>query len=186
MTQDNPQPLRLRRKHGEGRRPDATADDGARLVRVQSMRAAVMAGLFAFILFCIGWAALSTAVDRVFPWMTVVYGIVLGLVIRAAGRGVDWRFPLQAAGLAVAGSNVGNIVLAASTTAADLGTGTLNILQAITSMTLPLFFEEVWSVADGFFTVVAAGLAAFLAPRRLTRRERFALRLWQAGSDRHQ
>lgn len=186
MTQDNPQPLRLRRRHGEGRRPDATADDGARLVRAQSLRAAVMAGLIAFILFCIGWVALSAAVDRVFPWMTVVYGVVLGLVIRYTGRGVDWRFPLLAAGLAVAGSILGNIVLAASTTAADFGTDTLNILQAITSMTLPLFFDEVWSVADGFFTAVAAGFAAFLAPRRLTRRERFALRLWQESSDRHQ
>ena len=186
MKEVKPQPLRLRRKHGEGRRPDVTADDGARLVRAQSLRAAVMAGLIVFILFCAGWAALSAAVDRVFPWMTVVYGVVLGLVIRYTGRGIDWRFPLLAAGFAVAGSILGNIVLAASTTAADFGTGTLDILQAITSMTLPLFFEEVWSVADGFFTAVAAGFAAFLAPRRLTRRERFALRLWQQGSDRHQ
>ena len=145
-----------------------------------------MAGLIAFILFCVGWAVLSAAADRVFPWMTVVYGIVLGILIRYTGRGVDWRFPLLAAGFAIAGSILGNIVLAASTTAADFGTGTLNILQATTSMTLPLFFEEVWSVADGFYTVVAAGLAAFLAPRRLTRRERFALRLWREGSDRHQ
>ncbi|MBT8093359.1 MAG: hypothetical protein KJP08_00995 [Gammaproteobacteria bacterium] len=186
MKEGNPQPLRLRRKHGEGRRPEATAEDGARLVRAQSLRAAVTAGLITFILFCIGWAALSAAADRVFPWMTVVYGIVLGLVIRSAGRGVDWRFPLLAAMFAVAGSILGNIALAASTTAAEFGTGTLSILQAITSMTLPLFFEEVWSVADGFFTVVAAGFAAFLAPRRLTRRERFALRLRQEASDRHQ
>jgi hypothetical protein len=54
-------------------------------------------------------------------------------------------------------------------------------------MTWPVFFEEVWNVADGFFAVVAAAFAAFLAPRRLSRTERFALRLWrQEQSDRHQ
>ena len=186
MTKGNPQPLRLRRKHGEGRRPDVTAEDGARLARAQSLRTAVTAGLITFILFCIGWAALSAALNRVFPWMTVVYGVVIGLVIRHAGRGIDWRFPVLAAVLAVAGSILGNIVLAASTTATDFGTGTLNILQAITSMTLPVFFEEVWSIADGFFTAVAAGFAAFLAPRRLTREQRFAVRMWREGSDGHQ
>lgn len=186
MNESGPQPLRLRRRHGEGRRPDAGAQDGERLARAQSLRGAVTAGLITFILFCAGWAALSAVLDRVFPWMTVVYGVALGLAIRYAGRGVDWRFPLLAAALAVAGSILGNVVLAASTTASDFGTGTLDILRAITAMTLPLFFEEVWSVADGFFTAVAAGFAAFLAPRRLTRRERFALRTWRESSDGHQ
>lgn len=186
MTKGSPQPLRLRRKHGEGRRPDVTPDDGARLVRAQSLRAAIVTGLIAFILFCVGWVVLSAAVYRVFPWMPVGYGAVLGLGIRYTGRGVDWRFPALAAAFAVAGSILGNIVLAASSTATDFGTGTLDILQAITSMSLSLFFEEVWSIADGFFLVIAAGLAAFLAPRRLSRRERFALRLWRASSDRHQ
>ena len=41
--------------------------------------------------------------------------------------------------------------------------------------------------ADGFFAAVAAGVAAFLAPRRLSRSQRFALRLWRASqSDGHQ
>ena len=176
---NDPHPLRLRRKHGEGRRPDITAEDGARLVRAQSLRNAVVASLITLIVFCFAWIALSALLDRVFPWMTVVLGAALGLAIRAAGQGVDWRFPALAAVMAVAGSVVSNIVLAASTTADEFGTGTLQILQAVTHMTWPVFFEEVWTVADGFFAAVAAGLAAFLAPRRLSRSQRFALRLWR-------
>ena len=42
-------PLRLRKKHGTGRRRDVSAEDGARLVRVQSLRNAAMAGLIAII-----------------------------------------------------------------------------------------------------------------------------------------
>ena len=183
----NPHPLRLRRKHGEGTPPEVTADDGARLVAAQSMRGAVVAGLITFIVFCLVWILLSGATNRVFPWMTVVLGAALGFVIRKIGRGVDWRFPALAALMAFVGSVIGNVVLAASTTAAEYGTGTLQILRAVTSMTWPVFYEEVWNIADGFFAVVAAAFAAFLAPRRLSRGERFALRLWrQAESDRHQ
>jgi hypothetical protein len=46
-------------------------------------------------------------------------------------------------------------------------------------MTWPVFFDEVLTVADGFFAVVAAGVAAFYSQRRLTRMEYLALRLWQ-------
>ena len=183
----NPYPLRLRRKHGEGKRPEVTADDGARLLHGQSLRNAIVAGLITVIVFCLAWILLSAATNRVFAWMTVILGVALGVVIQKAGRGVDWRFPALAALLAFGGSVISNIVLAASTTAADYGTGTLHVLRAVTSMTWPVFFEEVWNVADGFFAVVSAAFAAFLAPRRLNRAERFALRQWrQQQLDRHQ
>jgi hypothetical protein len=181
-----PPPLRLRRKHGEGRKTDVTAADGARLVRAQSFRNAVIAGLIALVVFCVLWVSLSSLTNRIFPWMTVVFGGMLGIAIRRAGRGLDWRLPALAAAMAIVGSVISNIVLAASTTAAEYGTGTLHILQAVTSMTWPVFFDEVWNVADGFYAVVAAGLAGFLANRRLTRSEFYALRLWREESDRHQ
>ena len=88
--------------------------------------------------------------------------------------------------MAIVGSVISNVVLAASITAAEYETGTLHILQAVTSMTWPVFFDEVWNVADGFYAVVAAGFAGFLANRRLTRSEFYALRLWREESDRHQ
>jgi len=180
------QPLRLRRKHGDGRKVDVTADDGARLVRAQSFRNAVVAGLIVLVVFCSLWVSLSALTNRVFPWMTVVLGAMLGIAIRRAGRGLDWRFPVLAAAMAIVGSVMSNVVLAASTTATDYGTGTLHILQAVTSMTWPVFFDEVWNVADGFYAVVAGALAAFFANRRLTRSEFYTLRLLREDSDRHQ
>ena len=50
-------------------------------------------------------------------------------------------------------------------------------------MTWPVFFNEVLTVADGFFAVVAAGLAAFFANRKLTRKQYYALRQWREESD---
>lgn len=185
-TTPDPSPLRLRKKHGEGRRPDVTAADGARLVEAQSLRNAVVASLIILAVFCIVWITLSAALNQVFPWMTVVLGGALGMGIRRTGRGVDWRFPALAAVMALLGSVASNIVLAAATTGEFYGMGTVETLQATTSMTWEVFFERVWTVAHGFYAAVAAGVAAFFANRRLTRAQFYALRLWRDQSDRHQ
>lgn len=186
MKESNPQsPLRLRKKHGTGRRRDASAKDGERLVLAQSMRNAVLAGLLAIVIFCVLWVTLSALVNKVFPWMTVLLGAMLGFAVRRAGRGVDWRFPFLAATLTLLGALIANIVIAASYTAETFDTGTLHILRAVTSMTWPVFFDEVLTAADGFYAAFAAGLAAFLANRQLTRAQYYALRLWRAESDRH-
>ena len=175
----NKSPLRLRKRHGSGERPAVTAADGERLVNAQSMRNAVVAALIAIIVFALFWTALSSLLDRVFPWFTVVLGLMTGFAVRTAGRGVDWRFPAVAAFFAVGGALFANIVVAASVTAETFDTGTLHILRAVTSMTWPVFFDEVWSVADGFYAVVGAGFAAFLANRKLTRSQYYGLRLWR-------
>lgn len=185
-TNPNPNPLRLRKKHGDGRRPNVTVADGERLVDAQSLRNAVVTSLIILIVFCVVWISLSALLNRVFPWMTVLLGCALGLGIRRTGRGVDWRFPTLAAAMALFGSIASNVVLAAAITADDFGTGTMQVLQAVTSMTWPVFFDEVWNAAHGFYAVVAAGVAAFFANRRLTRAQFYALRQWQNQSDGHQ
>jgi len=179
-------PLRLRKKHGSGKPSDVTVADGERLVRAQSLRNAFTAGLIAVIVFCVFWVALTSVANRVFPWMTVLLGAMLGFAVRRAGRGVDWRFPTMAAVLTLLGALLGNIVIAASYTAETFNTGTLQILRAVTSMTWPVFFDEVLTIADAFYAIFAAALAAFMANRHLTRSQYYALRLWRAASDRHQ
>ncbi|MCH9694501.1 MAG: hypothetical protein K0U72_08335 [Gammaproteobacteria bacterium] len=176
---NNESPLRLRKKHGAGASPNVSAADGERLVRAQSARGAIMAALIAIIIFSVLWVTMSSLFSRVFPWMTAVLGYMIGYAVRYAGRGVDWYFPVIAASMALAGSLIANIVVAASVTADDMGISTVNILSAVTSMTWPVFFDEVWNIADGFFAIVSAALAAFFANRKLTRTQYFALRLWR-------
>lgn len=62
----------------------------------------------------------------------------------------------------------------------------MDVLRAVTGMTWPVFFDEVMNAADGFYAAVAAGVAAFLAHRRLDRAQYYALRVYRDGSDRHQ
>ena len=176
---DPQSPLRLRKKHGSGAKRDLTPADGRRLVAAQSIRNAIVAGVISVIVFSFLWITLTEITNRVFPWLTVVLGFLIGQSIRLAGRGTDWRFPAIAALMALSGSLVANVVVAASVTAEGYNTGTLQVLQAVTSMTWPVFFDEVLSIADGFFAVIAASLAAFYSNRRLSRSEYMALRLWR-------
>jgi len=179
LMSETQNPLRLRKRHGSGTRKDVTSADGRKLVQAQSVRNAIVAGLIAVIIFSLFWIVLTELTNRVFPWLTVVLGFLVGHGVRLAGRGTDWRFPVIAAVMTIAGSLAANIVLAASVTAEGFGTGTLEILQAVTSMTWPVFFDEVLTIADAFFAVLGAGLAAFYSERRLTRTEYLALRLWR-------
>jgi hypothetical protein len=172
--------FRLPKRHA-GKSTDAGPELGRRLVNEQSLPNALFAGLIIIIVFSALWAMASTLFDRILPWMTLVLGILIGLAVRRAGRGLDWRFPVLAAALAVFGSLISNIVVAAAFTAVALDTSTLHILRAVTSMTWPVFFDEALSVVDIIYGFVAAALAAFYANRRLTRAEFHALRTRSDG-----
>lgn len=172
--------LRLPKKH-LGAPGSSSAADGKQLVKAQSFRDGVIAGLVVIILFSVLWAMLSTLVNRIFPWMTVVLGVLIGLVVRRAGRGLDWRFPVLAVVLTLAGALLSNVVVAAAFTASELETNTFTVLRAVTSMTWPVFFDEVISAADVVYALFGAATAAFYANRRLTRGEYNAVR----NLDRH-
>jgi len=173
------QVLRLPRRHSRENAAPPDPSDGARLVRQQSVRGAILAGLIVVIVFSTAWALLSVVIGRVFPWMTLVQALLVGLAVRRAGRGIDWRFPAIAATVAMAGALAGNVVVAAAFTAGEFDTGTLTILRSVTTMTWPVFFAEVVTGADLFYAIAGAGIAAFYANRQLTRSQYAAVRTWQ-------
>ena len=158
----------MRKQHTPSERVTLGAKDGRKLEQQQSFRDAIVGSLIVVILFSVLWAMLSTTINRIYPWMTVLLGILVGLVVRRAGRGVDWRFPTLAAAMTVLGSIAGNVVAS-----------TFEVLRAVTAMTWPVFFSEALSAADIVFALFGAGVAAFYANRRLSRAEYHALRKWQ-------
>lgn len=180
MSEKRPPSIaRMRKPHSAAKMVSATADDGRRIVEQQSLRNALLAGLIVVIVFSVLWAMMSTLLNRIFPWMTIILGILVGLAIRRAGRGVDWRFPVMAAIIAVAGALAGNVIVSAAFTARALETSTLTVLRAATKMTWPVFFSEVLTAADVIFGLVAAAVAAFYANRRLNRTQYLAVRKFE-------
>jgi hypothetical protein len=173
------QVLRLPKKHasGLGTKPDPGL--GRRLEAAQSLRNAMTAGLIAILLFAVVWVVLTSLTGRVFPWLSIVLGVLLGNVVRLAGKGLDWRFPLLAGTLTLAGALLGNVVISAAYTAGEFDTSTVRILSNATQMTWPVFFAEVLTAADYVYAAIGALVAAFYANRRLSRSEYFALRQWR-------
>ena len=176
--------LRMRKRHTPNVQTQAEPADGQRLINEQSVRDAVLASLVVVIVFSVLWAMASTLLGRIFPWMTLLLGAAVGLAIRRAGQGLDWRFPLIAAGITVAGSLLANIVVAAAFTAEALDTSTLAILRAVTTMTWPVFFDEALSPVDFIYAIFGAGIAAFYSQRKLNRAEFMAIRKWEEEQDR--
>jgi hypothetical protein len=174
----------MRKRHTPDTPAKAEPADGLRLINEQSVRDAILAALVAVILFGVLWAMASTLLGRIYPWMTLVLGVVVGLVIRRAGRGIDWRFPLIAIASTLAGSLFANVIVAAAFTAEALGTSTVAILRAVTAMTWPVFFDEALSPVDVIYALFAAGIAAFYSQRRLDRTEFMAIRKWEEQQDR--
>ena len=179
MADRNPQVLRLRMKHAAAGHELPEAEIGARLVGAQSLPNAFVGALIVIVVFAVLWSMLSVTLSRVFPWFTVLLGFLVGFVVRRSGQGLDWRFPLVAALMAFVGSILGNIVIAASYTAGNYDIGTLTVLSKVTTMTWPVFFDEVMTTADFVYAFTAAGIAAYYANRRLSRRQYHAVRRWQ-------
>ena len=179
MSSEKTDVLRLRKKHLSKVKVELTPAEAKGLLDAQSVRNAIMASLITILLFSIVWAMLSTLIRSIYPWMTLLLGILVGLAVRRAGLGLDWRFPVLAAVFAAAGSLLSNIVVAAAFTAPQLGTDTLTVLRNLTALTWPVFFDEVMTPADLVFGLFAAGLAAFYANRRLTRAQYLAVRTWE-------
>ena len=180
-NEDIPQVLRIRRKHAPGGHERPTAEDGARLVRGQSPRHAILASLVVILVFALLWSLVSDLLNRVLPWLSLLLGVLVGWTVRRAGQGFDWRFPLIAALMVVVGALFGNIVIAAATSAREFDTNIFVILKNVTYYTWPVFFDEVMTPADLVYAVFGAGIAAFYSTRRLTRREYQAVRIYREG-----
>ncbi len=179
-TDPRHQVLRLRKKHLPGEHEPPTAADGAKLVQAQSVWHALLAGLLVIVVFAAFWAMLTDLLQRYLPWLSLLLGFLVGHAVRRGGQGFDWRFPLLAAVMTLSGAFLGVVVIAAGTTAAEFDTSVFVILRNVTTLTWPVFFDEVLTVADFIYAFFAAVIAAALSLRRLDRREFQALRLWQS------
>ena len=158
-------------------RPDP--DYGRRLETSQSLCKALAAGLLAALMFAFLYLAITAATGRILPFLAAFSGLPIGYAVRRAGRGLDWRFPVLAGALAIAGALAGNVLIAAAGTAGESGIALWRIIANVTPMTWPVFFEQAMTGADYVYALAAAGIAAYHARRRLSRRQFFAWRSWQ-------
>ncbi|MEM6514170.1 MAG: hypothetical protein AAF660_14255 [Pseudomonadota bacterium] len=175
----NKQVLRLQRRHEPDPEPPPDTEIGRRLLAAQSVRAAIVAGFVVILGFSLLWVLLSQALDKVFPWFVLVLGPAMGMAVRRAGCGLDWRFPVLAAVLVLIAALAGNIAVAIAFAGSDLGGSVFVVLPTFTPAGLVDYVAATMTPADIVIAGFSGVIAAFYAMRRLNRRQYLALRLYR-------
>jgi len=174
--------LRLQQKHSQNQPDTGPKPDAALILAQQSVGRAVAAGIAVVLVFGWIWATASVETGRVFPWFSVLIGALVGLAVQRGGRGLDWRFPVIAATLAWAGAYVGNLMIGIVETGRYIEAEPISVFAGLSRDTMENFFAITVSPIDHIYALCASGVAAFLANRRLNRREVLAIRTIQKES----
>ncbi len=168
--------LRLQKKHSPKQPDTGPKPDAARILAQQSVGRAIVGGIVAVLVFGWIWATLSVATGRVFPWLSILIGAVVGVAVQRYGRGLDWRFPVIAALIAWSGAYVGNLMIGIVETGRYIEVGPFSVFAGLSRDTMENFFANTVSPVDHIYAFCAAGVASYLAKRRLNRREVLAIR----------
>ncbi|MDX1480365.1 MAG: hypothetical protein R3315_01740 [Woeseiaceae bacterium] len=165
--------LRLGKKYAPRSAPEV---DVPGLYAEQSVTRAVGGGLLASLILIIVWTYAGLLWDRFFPWYSVLQGIFIGLAVRRFGRGIDWRFPVIAAAIAIVAAFAGSFVSALFLTGREFDTSVWSLIGEISGYTISRFATGQFGAVGTIYAGMAAAVAAFFAGRRLTRHEAIALR----------
>lgn len=122
------------------------------------------------------WVYAALLFDRYFPWVSMLQGIVIGLVMQRYGRGLDWRFPAAAAAVTGVAAAAGSFLVALFLTGREFGTGALPLVREVSWHTLKTFFVRDFGAVGLIYMGFACALAAFYANRRLLAGEAAALK----------
>jgi len=174
--QRRPQMFRLKKKHSPKQQDTGPPPNAALILVQQSVGRAVAGGSGALLVFDWLWASMSMQTGRIYPWLSVLIGALIGLVVRLYGRGLDWRFPLIAALFAWAGAYAGNLMIAILETGRYIEAKSFSVFLGLSKDTIENFFANTVSPIDHIYAFCAAGVASFLAKRRLKRREVLVVR----------
>jgi hypothetical protein len=165
-------------------RPTLPPIDAASLIAQQSLRGALVAAAIVAICLNIAWLWLSNISGSFFHWYSVLQGPLIGLAVRHAGRGIDWRFPVTAAAVTMLAAFSGNFLVSLATTSAALEVSPMQVLRGLTIWSWQTWYAEVLTVVDLLYALFSAAVAAFYSKRRLQRNEVFALRSMKQESGR--
>lgn len=175
--------MRLNQKHSQYLYEERRELDAGQVIATQSLPRAMAAAAVVVILVTLFSILLASLFARVFPWMVLVQGALVGLSIRRWGHGFDWRFAALGAAVAFLGAYVGNFLIAASIAGDELQISTLSVILNMSEYTVGTYFAEDVNPADHIFAAFAAAFGAFFARRQLSRDEYRAIRLMRQSAE---
>ena len=168
--------FRLKQKHSRPDKRKYPEPDLKLILTEESLLRGVLGSLAVAALLCWIWAVQAMTTGRVFPWFSMLIGILIGIAMRRFGRGLDWRFPLSAGLLASVAAYAGNLMIGVLETGQYIEAQPMEVIAGLSLDTMKNFFKNTINPVDHIYAFCGIGLAAFFAKRRLNRREVLALR----------
>lgn len=123
----------------------------------------------------LAWGAITVATGYMIGWVAIGVGFAVGYGMQVFGKGLDARFSVIAAVLAIIGCAVGNLVGALIFEARTYDVPIQNILGALTLEDIIAFYAETLEIMDFVFWLFAMAAAWQVASRKLTPEEAGAL-----------
>lgn len=151
------------------------------LLSEQKFSAAVLAGVAAMLLSVGVYAAVTVASGGFsYSFMPAGIGAAIGIAVQFLGRGISSKFAILASILAIIGCLLGNLFAGVMVVARENSVSPVDVLAVIPISELPQIVASGLQFADLIFWIVAIGAASYLAKRRLTREEGFAIHTYEA------
>ncbi len=146
-----------------------------KLLEEQNFVAAIVAGLVGALAGALAWGAVALGTGAIVAVVAIGVGAIVGFGVRVFGQGVTDVFALAAAGLAVFGCALGNLMALVLFEMSALDLSPSEALSLIEPARLYADFVSTLGIMELFYWLVAAYSAWWLARRGLTEEESKAL-----------
>jgi len=134
----------------------------------QNLVVGSMAGLIAAVSGAAVWAGVTVVTEYQIGWMAVGLGFLVGIAIRAMGRGIDQVFGVVGAVMALVGCVLGNVFTIVWYISAQTGSSLLSVLTQLDMELVIDLITETFQVMDILFYGLALYFGYKYAFRQLT------------------
>lgn len=131
-AQPQPTPEASRAARSEPAIDPARAEHALNALRSeQNLPLAIAAGIISALLGAAAWAAITVLTGYQIGFMAIGVGVVVGLAVRAMGKGIDKPFGLVGAGFSVLGCALGNLLAVCGILSAQDGVPYFQVLGSL-------------------------------------------------------
>lgn len=137
----------------------------------QNYNLAIISGIAATIIGSIVWAIITVATEYQIGFMAVGVGLIVGFTIRETGKGIDKKFGILGAGLALLGCLLGNFFSMIGFISTYTEMSYFETLINLDYSLLPELFAESFSIIDILFYGIALSEGYKFAFRKISDEE---------------
>jgi hypothetical protein len=137
----------------------------------QNLPFAIAAGLVASLAGASGWAVITVLTGYQIGFMAIGVGILVGLFVRSAGKGIDPVFGVTGAALAMFGCILGNLMAICGLVALEEGVAFMEVFSRLTPGIAASLLSVTFSPIDLLFYGLALWQGYKLSFRQLSQEE---------------